>query len=291
MRLRLSKIVNPAFSSWLACGRPIAVFLVAVFSVLAQTASAAEKSAPSSSGKPAPTEAEKLSPAGPEVPAPSGSGGIALSGTGKPAPTGTEKPAPEKLPAVAEKTAQLERHAGLLTIYLDRVKGKVWLELGPPDARGEVGRFLYVEGLVAGLGSNPVGLDRGQLGESRVVVLRRVGARLLVEEVNLRFRALGAPPAETQAVRESFAASVLWGGELAALDPDKLGRVMSLFSLAAFGTFPLGALQLGALAGWLGPLHALLAVGSILAALAIAFARTLPRLRALDDEHRIFAAK
>lgn len=166
--------------------------------------------------------------------------GGGASGAEKPAPapesvptqtaTAAERPspAPEKVPTVAEKAAKLERRAGLLTIYLDRAKGKVWLEIGPPGARGEAGRFLYVEGLVSGLGSNPVGLDRGQLGEARVVVFRRVGARLLVEQENLQFRALGAPPAEAQAVRESFATSVLWGAELAAVDPD--GRAIIDFT-------------------------------------------------------------
>ena len=132
--------------------------------------------------------------------------------------------APDKLPSVAEKTARLERRGGLLTTYLDPAKGWIWLEIPPPDAAGEVGRYLYVEGLRAGLGSNPVGLDRGQLGRASVVALRRVGGRLLIEEVNLRYRALAAPAAEAAAVRESFATSVLWGGELQALDPD--GRAL-----------------------------------------------------------------
>jgi hypothetical protein len=137
---------------------------------------------------------------------------------------------PDKLPSVAQKTAAFERRAGLLTTYLDPAKGRVWLELSPPDASGEVGRYLYFEGLRAGLGSNPVGLDRGQLGAGKVVALRRVGGRLLIEEENLRFRALGAPEAEQRAVRESFASSVLWGGEIQALDPD--GR--SLVDLTSF---------------------------------------------------------
>ncbi|HEX2163010.1 MAG TPA: zinc-dependent metalloprotease, partial [Thermoanaerobaculia bacterium] len=83
-----------------------------------------------------------------------------------------------------------------------------------------VGRYLYVEGLVTGLGSNPVGLDRGQLGETRVIALRRVGGKVLVEAENLRYRALSEDPEEVAAVRESFAPSVLWGGEVAALGPD-----------------------------------------------------------------------
>lgn len=130
---------------------------------------------------------------------------------------------------VAAKTSGMERRAGLLTFHVDRKGGKIWLEV--PEASGpggEVGSYIYVEGLLTGLGSNPVGLDRGQLGDTRVVTFRRVGGRLLVEQPNLRFRALSENPAEVQAVRESFATSVLWAGEIAASDPD--GRALVDFT-------------------------------------------------------------
>jgi len=143
---------------------------------------------------------------------------------------GAAKPA-AALPTLAEKVAGLERRPGLLDLWVDPDRGKVWLEVPPvPEGaeRGEVGRYLYVEGLVTGLGSNPVGLDRGQLGEALLVALRRVGGRLLVEVPNLRFRASADDPREVAAVRESFAPSVLWGGEIAALAPD--GRALVDFT-------------------------------------------------------------
>lgn len=137
------------------------------------------------------------------------------------------------LPTVAEKTAGLERRDGLLPLWIDRLGGKIWLEVPAPGAApaaggnpGVVGRYLYVEGLVTGLGSNPVGLDRGQLGETRVVTLRWVGNRLLVEAENLRYRALSEDPQEVRAVEESFADSVLWAGELAAVDGGPSGRAL-----------------------------------------------------------------
>ena len=136
--------------------------------------------------------------------------------------------APEPLPGVAQRTAGLDRRPGLLNLYVDRQRGHVYLEVPPPDAAGECGRFLYIEGLVQGMGSNPVGLDRGQIGPTRVVVLRRVGGRVLMEQPNYAFRALSASPAEQNAVRESFATSILWGGELVALDPD--GRALVDFT-------------------------------------------------------------
>ncbi len=124
------------------------------------------------------------------------------------------------LPAVAELTAGLEERSGLLDLWVDPDAGKVWLELPPPGDGGVVGSYLYVEGLVTGLGSNPVGLDRGQLGVTRVVRLRRLGGKVLLEEPNLGFRALTGDREEERAVRESFAPSVLWGADVAALDAD-----------------------------------------------------------------------
>ena len=43
--------------------------------------------------------------------------------------------------------------------------------------------------LPAGLGSNDVGLDRGQLGETRIVRFERTGPRLLMVQPNYGFRA------------------------------------------------------------------------------------------------------
>lgn len=146
---------------------------------------------------------------------------ILLLLAGLPLAAQTEKPA-----TFAAKTAGLERRAGLLTLYLDRKAGKVWLEV--PAAKpgsDQVGSYLYADTLKTGLGSNPVGLDRGQLGVVSILNLRRVGGRLLVEQPNLGFRALSDNPAEVKAVRESFATSVIWAGEIAAEDPDGRGLV------------------------------------------------------------------
>ena len=149
-------------------------------------------------------------------------------------PAETSAPAAEGTVTVASKTAGMERRAGLLTIWLDRKAGKVWLEVPPAKAGSdeagpdEIGSYLYADTLRTGLGSNPVGLDRGQLGVVSVVTLRRVGGRLLIEQPNLGFRALSENPEEIQAVRESFATSVIWAGEIAAEDPD--GRALVDFT-------------------------------------------------------------
>lgn len=127
--------------------------------------------------------------------------------------------------SIEARTARLERRDGLLTTYLDRRAGKLLIELGAPAGpRGECGRFLYLEAIRTGLGSNPVGLDRGQGGETKVVTFRRVGGRVLLEEQNLRYRAQSADSAERRAVRESFAVSVLWAGDVMAEGRD--GRLL-----------------------------------------------------------------
>lgn len=125
----------------------------------------------------------------------------------------------------AAKTKGFTGRAGLLVTWLNAKTGKLLLELPRPRGpRGECGTYLYLEGIRTGLGSNPVGLDRGQLGDTRVVTFRRVGARVLLEQPNLRYRAVSPDSLERNTVRESFASSVLWAGEVLAEAPD--GRLL-----------------------------------------------------------------
>ena len=125
----------------------------------------------------------------------------------------------------AAKTKGFTRRDGLLVTWLDRRAGSLLVELPRPSGpRNECGSFLLLEGIETGLGSNPVGLDRGQGGETRLVTFRRVGGRVLLEQPNLRYRAVSADSNEVRTVRESFASSVLWAGEVAAEAPD--GRLL-----------------------------------------------------------------
>ena len=48
---------------------------------------------------------------------------------------------------------------------------------------------LNITGMGAGLGSNDIGIDRGQLAGSRIVTFERVGRKILMGQPNYRFRA------------------------------------------------------------------------------------------------------
>jgi MFS family permease len=63
------------------------------------------------------------------------------------------------------------------------------------------------------------------------------------------------------------------------VDPNRLGRVMSLYGVAFFGGAPIGALLEGALASAAGVTTAFAVAGVLAAVNAVAFARVLPRVQ------------
>ncbi len=101
-----------------------------------------------------------------------------------------------------------EHLPGYFDLYWDEEKGRLIVRI---DAFDEP--FLYQSSLARGVGSNDLGLDRGQLGATRVVRFRRSGPKVLLTEDNLDYRAHTDNPDEQEAVLESFASSVLWGFE------------------------------------------------------------------------------
>ena len=121
----------------------------------------------------------------------------------------------DERPTIAEKTEGLERMDGFVPLYWDAREGTLWMEVSRFDTP-----FLYVTSLPAGLGSNPVGLDRGQLGSQRVVQFERTGPKVLLVEPNLDYRATTDNPDEREAVREAFAPGVVWGFEVGAESED-----------------------------------------------------------------------
>ena len=71
--------------------------------------------------------------------------------------------------------------------------------------------FLYVNSLSQGIGSNDIGLDRGQLGNERVVYFSKAGNKVLLIQPNLRYRSTSDNPLEQRSIKEAFAKSVLFG--------------------------------------------------------------------------------
>lgn len=117
------------------------------------------------------------------------------------------------LPTVESFTKGMEKLEGFIPLYWDAQKGQMLAEI---DFSKHPFDFLYTYGLATGIGSNPIGLDRGREGDARVVYFHKEGPRVLLVERNLRFRASSQNPAEVRSVEEAFASSVLWGGDVLA---------------------------------------------------------------------------
>ena len=107
--------------------------------------------------------------------------------------------------SIAEKTKNMELRKGFYDFYWDNTNGKIYLVVDKLNMP-----FLYVNSLPAGLGSNDIGLDRGQLGDSRIVYFNRVGKKLFLTQPNLDYRAVTNDKREQKAVEQSFAQSILF---------------------------------------------------------------------------------
>ncbi len=118
---------------------------------------------------------------------------------------------------MAEKTKTMKPYEGYFNFYWDNVNGKIWLQIDKFDKE-----FLYVNTLPAGLGSNDIGLDRGQIGASRIVSFNRVGKKVLMVQPNYDYRAVTTDKNEQRAVRTSFAQSTLWSFEVVEEDGEKV---------------------------------------------------------------------
>ena len=131
------------------------------------------------------------------------------------------KPAePETPPALSDKVAGMKHLEGLLCLDWDARSGKLYLEIPHLGPDGKSPDLLYANSMPYGTGSNDLGLDRGQIGEGRIVRFERSGPKVLLVQRNLAFRALSDSPAEALAVAQSFPESVLWGFTVAAESPE-----------------------------------------------------------------------
>src|SRR4026208_1685510 len=123
----------------------------------------------------------------------------------------------QKPQTLSEKVAGMEKFPGFFPFYWDAKGGKIGLEIDKWNTE-----FLYVESLPAGIGSNDIGLDRGQLGNSAIVRFDRTGPRVLLVAPNYNFRAISNNADERLAVKDAFAESTLWGFEVAAEEGNRV---------------------------------------------------------------------
>ncbi len=100
---------------------------------------------------------------------------------------------------------------GLFNFQYESKEDKILLTISKDQFEKE---FLYVNALAQGLGSNDIGLDRGQLGGGVLVKWIRKGNKVLLLQPNLNYRAISQNEAERNSVEEAFAKSVLFGTEI-----------------------------------------------------------------------------
>ena len=122
------------------------------------------------------------------------------------------------VPTISDRTAGMERIEGFFNLYWDASTGSLFWEISELDQE-----FLYQISMGSGLGSNPIGIDRGQLRGTHILRAQRVGPRILLVEPNYQYVARSPNETEVQAVRDAFAPSVHWGFDVAA---ETDGRVL-----------------------------------------------------------------
>jgi hypothetical protein len=106
----------------------------------------------------------------------------------------------------SDKKKDFVKYEGLYDFYYDEDTDKIYLEVDNLNKE-----FLYVYSLSSGIGSNDIGLDRGQLGDEQVVFFKKAGNKLLLVQPNMKYRAITDNVLERKSVEQAFAKSVLFG--------------------------------------------------------------------------------
>lgn len=119
--------------------------------------------------------------------------------------------------AIATKTDGMKKYEGFFEFYYDEKQDKIFLVI---DKFNE--EFLYINSLSAGIGSNDIGLDRGQLGGERIVKFDKRGPKVLLIQPNYRYRANSDNAMERRAVEQAFAQSALWGFTVVAEETNRV---------------------------------------------------------------------
>jgi hypothetical protein len=139
--------------------------------------------------------------------------GLALATTSMPA---VSQQSSSPATGIAAKTSGLEKRDGFIPVYLDK-QGKILLEI-PRDSL----RTLMFMTLATGLGSNPIGLDRGSNGPENVARFDRNGDRVLVVFENWNYRTSLDNPAHARTIAEAFPPSTVGSLPLVAEEGGRL---------------------------------------------------------------------
>ena len=129
----------------------------------------------------------------------------------------TAQPDNKPTPTIAAKIEGMQAFEGYFQFYWDHKGGKIWLLVDKWDTE-----LLYVNSLTEGLGSNDIGLDRNQLGGTRIVKFVRSGPKVMLLQPNYDFRAVSDNTDERRSVEQAFAKSVLWGFKVEAEDNERV---------------------------------------------------------------------
>ncbi len=130
-------------------------------------------------------------------------------------------------PSLQALTDKLQALPGFIDVWRDAARGRVLLAVRQLDQP-----FLLVTSLPYGLGSNDVGLDRGQPGQPKLVHFEKRGNRLFLVQANTRYKATSDSAEERASVVEAFASAVLWSGDILASDGPRHLVDFSSFLLA-----------------------------------------------------------
>ena len=107
--------------------------------------------------------------------------------------------------SIADAARGMEKLDGFIPVYLDPKGEKIFLEI-PRDSM----RVLYLLSLATGLGSNPIGLDRGSGQAQQIARFDHVGDRMLLVFENWNYRSSDKDdPDHVRTVDEAFPSSIV----------------------------------------------------------------------------------
>jgi hypothetical protein len=119
--------------------------------------------------------------------------------------------------SITARVAGLVKHDGFLPIYVDERQGRILIEL-PRDST----RTLFMITQATGLGSNPIGIDRGSSGDTYVARFDRDGDHVLFVLENWSYRVTSDNADHARTVAEAFPPSTIAALPLLATEGGRL---------------------------------------------------------------------